>query len=127
MVASAGQWKYGQDRLKLQWAKQADGAKLLQKLASSKQLSAGVVCRAASSASDWDVLQEPPLDPVTGKLPLLCSAEMLHKDFWEGSKHGRAMLSQVIGFLIVLAFCCCLWCGLPGAPDCAVPCWIVIP
>lgn len=96
MVAFAGQWKYGQDTLKLQWVKQADGAKLLQKLASSKQLSAGVGS-AGSSTSDWDVLQEPPLDPVTGKLPLLCSAEMLHKNFWEGSNHGRAMLSEVSG------------------------------
>lgn len=94
ITTPAGQWKYGQDTLKLQWVKQADGAKLLQKLASSKQLSAGVGS-AGSSTSDWDVLQEPPLDPVTGKLPLLCSAEMLHKNFWEGSNHGRAMLSEL--------------------------------
>jgi hypothetical protein len=94
----AGQWKYGQDRLKLHWAEQAESQSLLQKLISSKLPGPPALAVAAASAQTtaaWDVLADLPVDPLTGKLPLLLSAEELDKQFWTGSKPGRAMLEQV--------------------------------
>lgn len=93
----AGQWKYGQDRLKLQWAEQEDSKNLLAKLKGSKvSASAAAGTPAAeAAAAGWDVLAEAPVDPLTGKLPLLLGAEDLDKQFWTGSKPGRAMLEQV--------------------------------
>lgn len=42
-----------------------------------------------------DVLKEAPLDPATGKLPLLRSAEQLDAAFWKESKLGRGMMEEV--------------------------------
>jgi hypothetical protein len=95
----AGQWKFGQDRLKLQWAALADSQTLLDKL-SGKQHSTRPDAAIAGSPTTWDVLAEAPVDALTGKLPLLLGAEELDKQFWSCTKPGRAMLEQV------RCFCC---------------------
>ncbi|WIA20601.1 hypothetical protein OEZ85_004985 [Tetradesmus obliquus] len=101
ITTPAGQWKYGQDRLKLQWAEQEDSKNLLAKLKGSKAspAAAGAAAAATSAAqaapAGWGVLAEAPVDPLTGKLPLLLGAEDLDKQFWTGSKPGRAMLEQL--------------------------------
>lgn len=82
MSRPAGQWKYAQDSMKLQWATEADSVKLLGQLSSNRQLSASaadgqaaVTEPAVAKCVELDVLAEPPVDPVTGKLPLLRDAE----------------------------------------------------
>jgi hypothetical protein len=91
----AGQWKFAQDRLKLQWAEQEDSKTLLNKLSGKQDSMRSNAAAVAGSETTWDVLAEAPVDPLTGKLPLLLGAEELDKQFWSGSKPGRAMLEQV--------------------------------
>jgi hypothetical protein len=120
----AGQWKYAQDRLKLQWAAQKQAAK-----AGSKQRSATSaaavpapaaasmrtsVDKSADSAAGSNVVAEAAVDPVTGKLPLLRSADELHQEFWSSSKHGKTMLEQVsalqLRFVLFIEHRVCCYC-----------------
>lgn len=42
-----------------------------------------------------EAMIEPPLDPVTGRPPMLRTAEAMQTDFWAGNKHGIAMAKEV--------------------------------
>jgi hypothetical protein len=134
----AGQWKYGQDRVKLQWAQRGDSKSLLAKLSSSKLPVPAAAAAAVADAAIWDVLAEAPVDPLTGKLPLLLGAEDLGTQFWSGSKPGRAMLEQVGAVLgsastdflqVSVAYHACgtfqaatAGCVLEVAPECVLTC-----